>query len=131
MTGRRLRECNDMSDYLVSGGRPAEEQWTEERCYIREILNDPRVPEISLAEARVEPGVTTEWHRVAVAEWYVIRQGEGLMEVGDSRPFRVQPGDTVAIPAGTAQRITNTGVADLRFECLCTPRFRPELYEAI
>ena len=118
-----------MSEYLVSGAQPAEEQWTEERCFIREVLNDSRVPEISLAEARVEPGVTTEWHRVAVSEWYVIRRGEGLMEVGDADRFAVGPGDTVAIPAGARQRITNTGMTDLRFDCLCVPRFRPELYE--
>lgn len=119
-----------MSDYLIARDFPAEEQWTDERCFIREILNDPRVPEISLAEARVEPGVTTEWHRVAVAEWYVIRQGEGLMEIGDTPGFNVRPGDSVAIPPGVLQRVTNTGMDDLRFECLCSPRFRPELYEA-
>lgn len=120
-----------MSDYLIRDGGSVEEQWTDERCYIREILNSPRVPDVSLAQARVEPGVTTEWHRVAVTEWYLIRAGEGLMEVGNSPPFRVEPGDAVEIPVGMPQRITNTGPDDLRFDCLCTPRFRPELYEIV
>ena len=120
-----------MPDYLIDRQTPAEEVWTEERCHIREILNDPRVPEVSLAEARVEPGITTEWHRVAVAEWYVIRHGSGFMEIGDADGFAVAAGDSVAIPAGVAQRITNTSDEDLRFECLCVPRFQPELYEAL
>ena len=119
------------SNYLVASSGSREEQWTDERCFIREILNDPRVPEVSLAEARVEPGVTTEWHRVGVREWYLIRSGAGLMQIGNSEPFPVAPGDTVAIPASTPQRITNTGSEDLRFDCICTPRFRAEIYEVI
>ena len=108
-----------------------EETWTVERCYIRELLNDDRVPEVSLAECRVEPGVTTELHRLTVAEWYLIQAGNGLMELGDSAPFPVTAGDVVAIPPQTPQRITNTGAGDLRFACLCLPRFRPECYEAL
>lgn len=119
-----------MADYLIPANDNAE-YWTEERCHIREILNDPQVPQVSLAEARVEPGTTTERHRVAVSEWYVIRDGHGLMEVGNEPPFPVGPGDTVCIPPGTPQRITNTGDTDLRFECICTPRFRPAVYETV
>jgi mannose-6-phosphate isomerase-like protein (cupin superfamily) len=120
-----------VSNYLVPGPEKKDEYWTEERCFIREILNDPNVPEVSLAEARVEPGVTTEWHRVAVNEWYLVREGEGYMEVGNEPGFDVTAGDTVSIPAGARQRITNTGCRDLRFCCICTPRFRPEIYEAL
>ena len=120
-----------MPEHLIARAGSGEEQWTDERCFIREILHDPRVPEVSLAEARVEPGVTTEWHKVAVSEWYLIRAGVGLMQIDGDEPFPVEPGDTVAIPAGTPQRITNTGSSDLRFECICTPRFRPELYEVV
>ncbi len=120
-----------MSEHLIAKAGSGKEQWTDERCFIREILNDPRVPEVSLAEARVEPGVTTEWHRVAVKEWYLVRAGNGLMQIGEEEPFTVAPGDTVAIPADTPQRITNTGSDDLRFDCICTPRFRPETYELV
>lgn len=120
-----------ISKYLIDNAGQAEETWTDERCYIRELLNDPRSPGSSVAECRVEPGVTTQWHRLAVAEWYIIREGKGLMQVGDDEPFNVAPGDCVAIPAGSAQRITNSGGLELKFLCLCQPRFTPECYTAV
>lgn len=120
-----------MNEALIPAGEEREELWTSERCYIREILNDPRVPETSLAESRVEAGMTTELHRLSVAEWYLITSGQGLMQVGNNAPFDVGPGDSVVIPAGTAQRITNQGETDLEFQCLCVPRFSPDCYEAL
>lgn len=116
---------------LIRTENAPREAWTEERCHVLELLNDPRAPEVSLAECRVEPGVTTELHRLSVAEWYVIRAGEGLMEVGGEAPFAVRAGDVVAIPPRAAQCITNTGEGDLRFACICLPRFTPECYEAV
>lgn len=104
---------------------------TRERCYITELLNDPAVPQASLARCRVPPGVTTELHRLSVDEWYVVGEGRGRMEVGDEPPFDVAPGDAVAIPAGSAQRIENRGDTDLVFQCLCLPRFTPECYEPL
>ena len=120
-----------MTAPLIPAADAAEEVWTTERCFIREIVNVDRIPEWSLARTRVEPGVTTELHRLTVAEWYLIKHGEGRMEVGDYPPFDVVPGDTVAIPAGTSQRITNSGSEDLVFDCLCVPRFTPESYTAL
>jgi len=108
-----------------------QETWTSERCFIRERLNDPSVSDVSLAETRVEPGVTTELHRLTVNEWYIMSSGIGLMEVGDEEPFRVGPGDVVVIPADTSQRISNTGDEDLLFQCICMPRFTPESYESL
>jgi len=116
---------------LIRKDKPAEEILTAERCYIRELLNDERVPQTSLAECRVEPGVTTQLHRLSVAEWYLIREGEGLMEVAGGEPFAVAPGDVVAIPPKAPQRISNQGTADLRFLCLCLPAFTPGCYEAL
>jgi mannose-6-phosphate isomerase-like protein (cupin superfamily) len=116
---------------LIRPEKPAEETLTGERCYIRELLNDGAVPQTSLAESRVAPGVTTELHRLSVAEWYIIQEGRGLMELGEGDPFEVRPGDVVAIPPQKAQRITNTGPGDLKFLCLCLPAFRPECYEAL
>ena len=104
---------------------------TRERCHIRELLNDAAVPELSIAAARVEPGVTTELHRLTVSEWYVIRDGKGRMRVGGAPPFEVAAGDCVRIPAGQSQCITNTGNGDLHFDCICRPRFTPEAYEAL
>ena len=120
-----------MADVLIANGGSDGEFYTAEGCHIRELLNDPRVPEMSLATARVEPGVTTALHRVGVREWYVIVAGAGLMTVGDGEPFPVRAGDTVAIPAGVAQRIRNTTDVDLVFHCICQPRFRQACYESL
>lgn len=108
-----------------------EEVWTRERCYITERLNDAQVPRVSLADCRVEPGVTTELHRLSVDEWYLIVEGRGAMELGGNAAFEVGPGDRVAIPAGTSQRIENTGDTDLVIQCICLPRFTPDCYEPL
>ena len=120
-----------MAEALIAGSGSDGEFHTAEGCHIRELLNDARVPQTSLATARVEAGVTTALHRVSVQEWYVIVAGSGVMTVGGEEPFPVGPGDTVAIPAGVAQCIRNTGGTDLVFHCICQPRFRPECYEAL
>lgn len=106
-----------------------EEIWTAERCWIRELLNDPSRPEISLAAARVPPRVTTRLHRLhGVTERYLVQSGHGRLEFGD-RSVDVGPGDVVEIAAGAPQRIENRGEEDLVFFCVCTPRFTPECYE--
>ncbi|MCR4268774.1 cupin domain-containing protein [Nitratireductor sp. ZSWI3] len=116
-----------MPDWLIqSTGQ--KEFWTEERCYITELMNTPASPEASLAIARVEPGVTTQLHKLTgICERYVIRKGEGVVEIDGIRQ-RLGVGDQAVIPADAAQRITNTGGGDLEFYCVCTPRFRPEGY---
>jgi mannose-6-phosphate isomerase-like protein (cupin superfamily) len=119
-----------MNDHLIRANAIPEFP-TRERVHITERLNDPAAPALSLADARVESGVTTELHSLDVDEWYVIQLGTGLMEVGGGSPFEVGPGDTVVIPAGTSQRISNTGNGDLRFQCICVPQFRPDSYVAL
>ena len=116
---------------LIRNGKYAEECYTRERVWVKELLNDPAAPGVSLARCRVLPGVTTELHRLSVAEWYVIECGRGAMEVGGAEAFAVGPGDVVAIPEGVSQRITNSGDTDLVLECVCLPRFTPECYEAL
>ncbi len=101
---------------------------TGERCHIAELLNDPAVPGVSLARARVEAGVTTQLHALDVREVYIVERGAGVMDAGDGVEVRVGPGDCVDIPAGAAQRIRNDGPGDLVFLCLCLPRFTPEGY---
>lgn len=120
-----------MNPYHIRPPHPAEERPTGERCFIREIVNDQRVPEFSLAAARVEPGVTTERHSLDVDEWYVVRAGRGRMEVGERPGFEVGAGDTVVIPAGVAQRISNLGDVDLEFDCVCIPRFSADSYTSL
>lgn len=114
--------------HLMGGGLG--EFATSERCFITELLNHPTRPEVSLARARVAPGVTTELHALDVEETHVIEAGSGMMEVGGER-FRVGPGDSVCIPEATPQRIENDGNVDLVFLCLCRPRFRPEGYVSL
>lgn len=108
-----------------------EEFWTSERCFITELVNDPQLPDVSIARCRVEPGVTTELHALSVIEWYLIESGSGRMRRGDDEPFSVGPGDRVRIGAGVAQQITNTGDGDLVFKCVCVPRFTPACYRSL
>lgn len=104
----------------------------DEGCYITEVSNSDADPELSIARARVPPGVTTRWHRLnGTAERYVITSGSGRVEVGDLAPWEVRAGDVVLIPPGVRQRIANTGPDDLIFLALCTPRFRAASYEDV
>jgi len=108
------------------------EWYTAERCHISEWSNSADDPELSIAQARVAPGVTTRWHRLGgTAERYCMLAGTGLVELADLPPEPVAAGDVVLIPPGCPQRITNTGDADLVFLAICTPRFTPAAYEDI
>lgn len=111
---------------------PGSEFYTRERCYITELSNSPDDPGLSIARARVAPGVTTQWHRLKnTTERYCILSGRGLMEVGKLPPQKVAQGDVVLIPPMCRQRITSIGKQDLVFLAICTPRFLPEDYETI
>ena len=108
------------------------EFYTSEKCYITELSNTPDDPDVSIARARVEPGVTTRWHRLkGITERYFIISGRGLVEVGELTPQLVNAGDIVLIPPMCAQRITNIGTKDLVFLAICTPRFSQDVYEDI
>lgn len=111
---------------------PASERLTEERCHILELANHAGDEALSIARARVEPGVCTRWHRLAgITERYLILEGEGLVEVGEHAAQAVSPGDVVLIAPGERQRIRNSGARDLVFLALCTPRFRWDAYEDV
>jgi mannose-6-phosphate isomerase-like protein (cupin superfamily) len=109
---------------------PSAEVYIAEGCFINELSNTEADPEVSIARARVPPGVTTRWHRlVGTAERYLLLSGTGRVEVGTLPPQNIGPGDVVCIPPGSRQRISNLGSEDLIFLAICTPRFRPEVYE--
>ncbi len=102
----------------------------KEGCFITELLNSSADHEVSVARARVCPGKTTRWHRLAgITERYIILQGQGLIEIGSDHPQRVASGDTVYISPAIRQRITNIGKEDLIFLAVCTPRFVEDAYE--
>jgi mannose-6-phosphate isomerase-like protein (cupin superfamily) len=111
---------------------PGAEYHTDELCFINELSNTPDDPALSIARARVPPGVVTRWHRlIGTAERYVILEGRGRVDVGALAPEDVGPGDVVIIPPMVPQRIANLGSGDLVFLAICTPRFLPEVYEDI
>ena len=92
------------------------EFYIPEKCYITELSNTPDDPYASIARARVEPGVTTRWHRLTgTIERYYIINGKGRMEVGKLPPQEVNAGDVVLIPPMCRQRITNIGSDGHRF----------------
>lgn len=111
---------------------PGTEFFTRERCHILEMSNSSDDEALSIARVRVEPGVTTELHKIIdTAERYVVLSGEGVVEIEGRDAARVEVGDVVLIPPGTGQRITNTGEDDLLFLAICTPRFHAENYLAV
>ncbi len=115
---------------IISTREPGKEFYTSERCYIIELSNTPDDPGTSIARARVEPGVTTRWHRLrGTFERYYILSGQGRAEVGELPPREVAAGDIVSIPPMCRQRITNTGPDNLIFLAICTPRFSDDSYE--
>ena len=116
---------------IINQPDPAREFMTPEGCAILESWNNAVDGEVSIARATVAPGVTTQPHRLRdVVERYLVIQGSGRVRVGDLEQD-VRPGDVVLIPANVAQQISNTGVSELMFYCICSPRFTPQCYEAL
>lgn len=108
------------------------EFYTEEKCFITELSNSSADSDVSIARARVEPGVTTRLHRLVKSfERYVILSGAGEVEVGELPKRAVRAGDVVLIPPMCPQRIKNIGQGDLVFLAICSPRFTTEDYEDI
>ena len=132
----RTRTCNCMGDNSMSEriyrGDAQDEYWFQEGCHILEVANHPADPQVSIARARVEPGLVTQWHCLHETwERYLIVAGAGVAEIGASEPTPVSAGDVVSIPPGTRQRIRNTGTQDLVFYAICSPRFTPACYRSL
>lgn len=101
---------------------------TKDGSEIRELLahRNSCIRKQSLAEARLEPGRSTQehYHRVT-EEIYYITAGQGRMRIeGEMREVRV--GDAIAIPAGLKHKIWNTGTDVLRLLCCCAPAYEHE-----
>lgn len=105
------------------------EYYTTEGCHIIEVMNTAEQENVSIARARVEPGVKTRVHYlIDTSEHYCVQQGRGLVFLDEQAGFEVIPGDIVAIEPGQHQSIENIGNEDLIFLCVCTPRFKQENY---
>lgn len=116
-----IKRCDNCTEYYFSEG-----------CHIIETSNSDDDPELSIARARVEPGVTTKWHRLdGFTERYVIVSGAARVEIAMLDPVNVASGDVVIIPPGERQRLTNTGNEDLIFLAICSPRFVESAYNEI
>jgi mannose-6-phosphate isomerase-like protein (cupin superfamily) len=112
--------------------QPDAEFFIDEQCYINELSNSESDESLSIAKARVKPGVSTRWHALKdTVERYIILEGTGRVEVGDLPAQELNAHDMVIIPAGCRQRITNTGPEDLIFLALCSPRFDAACYEEL
>ena len=115
---------------LIKKQSTAKEYYFQEGCFILEVSNSADDPSMSIVRARVEPGVTTRWHRLKkTVERYYIIEGQGVVGIGDNEKTKVSVGDVVLIPAMCRQRITNVGEKDLVFLAMCTPPFLEENYE--
>src|SRR6476659_10242295 len=91
----------------VERPQPSAEYATPERCRILESWNVASDPEVSIARARVAPGVTTRLHRLSgVTERYLVVEGRGRVAVGGDLVQDVVPGDVVIVPAAVTQQIT-------------------------
>ena len=102
-----------------------------EGCHIIELSNTDSDSAVSIARARVEPGVTTELHWLEVTwERYVILEGHGEVELDGGAWNQVGKSDVVLIPPGCKQRIRNSGANDLIFLAICSPRFTPDCYRS-
>lgn len=112
---------------IVNRDEP-KEFYTDENCFITELLNSPDIPDISVAKARVEPGQETQLHSLRGIEIYYILDGKGRVELGELSPQMVHPGDLVYIKPGQTQKIFNPGPGQLVFLCICSPSFRVEDY---
>ena len=116
-------------DEAIIKSKRVEEFFTEEQCFITELSNSDNDPEVSIARARVAPGVSTRWHALKhTAERYYILTGTGRVEIGNLPEQDVSEGDVVIIPPLCRQRLTNIGHEDLIFLAICSPRFTPDVY---
>jgi len=98
---------------------------TKDGSEIRELLahRNSVIRNQSLAEARLEPGQTTDEHyHVRTEEIYYITHGTGRFRLDDELRD-VQVGDAIAIPPGRRHKLWNTGTEPLRLLCCCAPAY--------
>jgi mannose-6-phosphate isomerase-like protein (cupin superfamily) len=98
---------------------------TKDGSQIRELLayRNSDIRNQSLAEARLEPGSSTQEHfHIKTEEIYFITEGTGRMRI-DAECQDVQAGDAIAILPGKKHKLWNTGPGPLRLLCCCAPAY--------
>jgi mannose-6-phosphate isomerase-like protein (cupin superfamily) len=98
---------------------------TKDGSEIRELLahRNSMLRNQSLAEARLQPGASTQEHyHVLTEEIYFITEGEGRIRIEDETR-EVKPGDAIAIPPGHKHKLWNTGAGMLKLLCCCAPAY--------
>lgn len=101
---------------------------TKDGSLVREIIHPDHVAvrNLSMAEARLEPGASTAPHFHGESEEvYYVLAGRGVVIVAGEEA-EIGPGQAVLIPARYRHRIVNTGDDDLVFLCLSSPPYRHE-----
>ena len=101
---------------------------TKDKSEIREIFHPTNfvIKNMSIAEARVKPRETTEYHfHKKSQEVYFILKGSGIMEMeGENKEVKVN--DCIFIPVGYRHRIKNIGKKTLRILCQSSPAYSHE-----
>lgn len=119
-------------DPLYISPDESKEYYSDERCHILELLNIPNLSNQSIARARVQPGITTAWHKLTnTSEVYYILEGKGQVEIGNDPARIITKNELVFIPPNIRQRIKNIGTDDLVFLCFCVPSFDEKNYVSL
>jgi len=98
---------------------------TKDGSEIRELLShrNSGIRNQLLAEARLQPGQSTEEHYHPKAEEiYFLTHGRGRMRIS-TEEREVEAGDAIAIPPGKRHKLWNTGTKVLRLLCCCAPGY--------
>ena len=98
---------------------------TKDGSEIRELLahRNSAIRNQSLAEARLQPGASTQEHyHPKTEEIYYITHATGRIRIeGEVR--EVKAGDAIAILPGQRHKLWNTGTDTLRLLCCCAPAY--------
>ena len=98
---------------------------TKDGSEIRELLahRNSAIRNQSLAEARLQPGASTQEHRHPKAEEiYYITHGVGRIRI-EGEVCEGKAGDAIAILPGQKHKLWNTGQETLRLLCCCAPAY--------
>lgn len=95
---------------------------------LKEILhpdNDGVDLPYSLAQAYLDPGMSSKSHVLKSTELYIFRAGQGIIYV-DGKAQEVKAGELVLVPGGADQHVENTGTTALDFWLMVSPPWRAE-----